>query len=1485
MKHFEDLQSMTYYKEKLFLPFNKNNKTKNSMFYVLNTSVKSISEIFTDLHPILSNTGNIYHTYYYNALDIPKCIKSKRVRNSGLTVSEAKKERIADYNLMKDSADVITPLMLKTPGFNFISDMNPVIRLYQKQKRLESLPLKESITTFFDTINAYVSKDLSPYTNNGIFVNLEDYNKDTAKFHILTYLILLLKRSDKFIQSLHYNFKVLFYSNSGYFTLDASKDLKKSNLTVINKLLKRLRISTILDETVDRIEKVEVQKYLAAKALTKGFDGSVPDENVYSNINPDDIIDADSEIVDKVKNKLDDVDDLEDIEKTSEIDNDLFTDEEMKKKYEEALTKKSTGRKSEASLKRDQMLREKQKDVKVKTKTLGEISNDKVVTTIPTHKVEIDTVTNKNLKEMKFPEFNKAYLDNVYEHDIGNIINSISEDKSIPVHVLDIKVEDTSDELTLKETYTVTLEDENRKRHTLKFALPKVVDNQFIIINGSKKTIQNQFIPFPVIKTGEDEVQICTNYNKIFINRLGNKFSANSEKFRKLLENHPEAIKLAKGCNTSINKEHLTYLEYDEFAKQYNSIEIGKAVFIFNVKTLLEMFPNHKEKLDEYLVGYVKGKPNTPIIYKPKNEGMEDFVTFMVSFSNDDTLKTEYAGYSTGKKFVYTSATVMTKHIPVIVLICYFEGITTVLRKFNDKTVKLVDKVGDKLANNYIKFADGYLEYPKSNMEACMMFNGFTQFATSQYTLADLEDRVTYVDIFDSLFTGGVSIADALINYYDWMIDPITLELLQLLDYPTDLVSLIIFANNMLADSHFTTDIDLNQYRMRNMEIITAILYKNIARSYSRYRRTANNPNPVKISMDENVVIKELVALPTVEDYSELSPMVEVQKQGLVSMKGPNGLNMDRAYNLEKRAYHDSMTGVVGVSTDNASNAGKIKQLVAEPTIMNTRGFMDLNNRKDMDKLNDANLITPVEMLTPMTVTVDDNNRTLMATKQTGHVIPVENNCPALISNGMDQMIHYRTSNDFSVVAKEDGKVLTIDNEKQLMIIQYKSGEKQAIDLSPHVVKNGGGGFYLVNQLKAKVKNGATFKKDTILAYDPKYYKDNDQLGNIITMGSLQKIAVMSNYATFEDSNFITKQMSQSLASNITMPHKVIIGQNSNVDYIVKVGDYVTIGDDLIRYDTSYDDAELNKMLASVRDDVKEDIVNLGKSQVHSHYTGVVSDIDIICTVDPNELSPSLKKIVNKYQKDIKDKKKLMDTYDPDSKDQIYRMGVVMNRSDSIVKSDEYGKVQGEYIGNGVRFIFYVTYHDELSDGDKLAGWTANKNTIGYQIPRGFEPYSEFRPYEEISATQAPSAILQRGTPSIVVTATVYKCLIELKRKIYEIMTGENFDEILKQKQPWMNPDKNVVKESTESLPIMTTRDVSILEEAFELYLDASGKYRSERIIRDGDLILPVSEEKDMSQMIENFELVTDGHNAIMNDDKIIAIDNITPHSKIRLKL
>ena len=81
---------------------------------------------------------------------------------------------------------------------------------------------------------------------------------------------------------------------------------------------------------------------------------------------------------------------------------------------------------------------------------------EKQVPIIKTHKVNSDTIVNENVKEVKFPEVDKTYIRELYDHDIANVITSLN-DKSIPVTIVNIDVKDTSDELTLKETYTVTL--------------------------------------------------------------------------------------------------------------------------------------------------------------------------------------------------------------------------------------------------------------------------------------------------------------------------------------------------------------------------------------------------------------------------------------------------------------------------------------------------------------------------------------------------------------------------------------------------------------------------------------------------------------------------------------------------------------------------------------------------------------------------------------------------------------------------------------------------------------------------------------------------------------------------------------------------------------------------------------------------------------------------------------------------------------------
>ena len=65
--------------------------------------------------------------------------------------------------------------------------------------------------------------------------------------------------------------------------------------------------------------------------------------------------------------------------------------------------------------------------------------------------------------------------------------------------------------------------------------------------------------------------------------------------------------------------------------------------------------------------------------------------------------------------------------------------------------------------------------------------------------------------------------------------------------------------------------------------------------------------------------------------------------------------------------------------------------------------------------------------------------------------------------------------------------------------------------------------------------------------------------------------------------------------------------------------------------------------------------------------------------------------------------------------------------------------------------------------------FTALKNTIGEIIPEGYEPYSSYRPDEEISSLIASNSILNRMTPSILLTGLGGKCIIELKRHLQDL--------------------------------------------------------------------------------------------------------------------
>ena len=159
---------------------------------------------------------------------------------------------------------------------------------------------------------------------------------------------------------------------------------------------------------------------------------------------------------------------------------------------------------------------------------------------------------------------------------------------------------------------------------------------------------------------------------------------------------------------------------------------------------------------------------------------------------------------------------------------------------------------------------------------------------------------------------------------------------------------------------------------------------------------------------------------------------------------------------------------------------------------------------------------------------------------------------------------------------------------------------------------------------------------------------------------------------------------------------------------------------------------------------------------------GKVIDIKVYTLLDPSQLSPSLGKIVQQYFDKGTSKKDYLEKFD--GSPGIMKAGYMLTDSTEPVKN-RYNTIKG-HKGIDVLIEIYIEHDDVMGVGDKIALYSANKQIISEVIPKGWEPYSEFEPDEEISVFSSPGTIARRMTASTLAISAAFKCMIYLKRKI-----------------------------------------------------------------------------------------------------------------------
>ena len=996
-------------------------------------------------------------------------------------------------------------------------------------------------------------------------------------------------------------------------------------------------------------------------------------------------------------------------------------------------------------------------ETEIKGKSIKDILEPKEPVEKKVTNLNLSTPNQETWNNLSFVNFDKKY-------DIDKDIISIFrffEFVSRPISIRNISVENNSTSEDRVELYTVEMEDYRGKRFTIKLDIPIMVDNRFLL-RGNSKSIQTQFYNMPIIKTDFDTCQIISNYMKIFVRRFGSgagKSLPITSRFIKAANKYKgRKIKFLAGDNRKICSKYELPIDYIDLSGLFSKIETEDFIVYFNQDEIRKV-----HQVEEGLgVPYLYNKKSKSVVYYDYATTLSFTSVLLDQFRLIENNKYQdfldlFDSASTPSVCTFSRCSIMDSQIPLVVICAYHEGLRKTLEKGQiayriTSTLSKEDRHNDEL--DWIKFKDGYIIY-RSTYDASLLMNGLKVCPTELFEIADIDNKNMYLEFLDDF--GGRIKADGLDNFYDLMLDPMTVEVLKVYKFPTDYVSILLYTNALLADNKFIKHTDASSRRFRRYELIAVYTYKVLSDAYASYaNQLRHSREAAEFSVKQSAVIDRFLLDSITSDDSCINALREVETTNAITTKGPSGMNSDRAYSLDKRTYDESMLNVLGMSTGFSANVGITRQATIDANIEGERGYVKSING-NTEKMNTSKSLTATEALTPFGSTRDDPMRTAMTFIQTAkHMVRTEDSDPLLVTSGADEAMPYLTSDKFAFKAKNEGKVLELTNE--YILVEYIDGTKDYINLVETIEKNSDGGYYVPLKLDAvdKLKVGSKISENQILAYDK--YSFSNSLGeseNIAyNIGKLAKVAIINTDEGFEDSGIITEKMANKLATRVNLKFNVTIDKETDILSIAKVGDKVEVGDNLLVWQAPFDDEEANSLMKSL---TGEDVSELGKRKLKSEVTGVITAIKIFRTIELEDMSDSLRTIVDNYEKPLRALKDKLASHNLDTSQ--VPAHYILEPTGKLKKAQ-----------NAVIFEFYVEYKDTVGIGDKVVYFSANKAIEKSIIPMGLEPYTDFRPNESIDAFVSEVSIDKRMVTSTMIYGSLQKLMIELDRSVKDIM-------------------------------------------------------------------------------------------------------------------
>lgn len=907
MYKLQMMRPLRLYKNKTFYVHDLvTNKRSNNLYILSSLSTKdSIDTINSNL----INTRYINSYYEDRLVELELQGIHRRTRNN---IKD-------DYKIIKSSTNIIKrtyPNISQYNNLNLFYDISSQNKLFFNTVKLNAKRRAELYAEFLS--NLINDGKIKSYKNKLIIIPTDSLNfKGDNINNTLINIVNLIFFNEVLFQEKFKDLDFLVISNSQnlIFKFNTSSLTKKtlprlkSLLNIIDKMQSNEELSPdeikLLEETQNelKIPTSQPPHIKVMDTITNAF--MSPDTDMNNHINYYYSLDGRRlDLVNKMEDVAEKIATKKNINSPTKLLDELNTNKEFIDYAEELKNETLTANLSRKNSKRNELLQQEQKTRKINNsgKTLEEILNDFETKKMDREFYNIQTF-NEGLKTSTLKDFEVSYNKKQKEKDTLAILNSFSDsNKEIPIYIRKIEKNNTSDSFNKKETWTIHMEDERRTRHTITIDIPLFIDDHFLYLSESKKTISHQLMLFPIVKTGPDTVQCTSNYNKAFIFRYGAKISPKIERLKKLASvSKSQKIKFITGDNSLINTKYLTNIDYDELANTFMTIGCENTKLYFNQEEIRQELLERKIDISKFPENHlpIGFKGDTLIILNVKTNhviGTElDLPDYIINeFSKvESELQNELERISVPKKYVYSRVSVLSKRFPLVLLLAFKDGLSTVIRKakikheFSEKRRRL--SLAEKNTIGEIQFADGFLYYDLYPFKNSLLLNALQELPTASYEYEMFDSKEVYLDLFELLF-GTRNIAKGFDNFTELFLDPITVEVAKDINIPTDFTEFFLHANALLEDNSFIPENNTNLYRLRSNEIINGLLYKVLCNAYTTYKNTANSNNPIKMSVPRDALLKEINACTIIQDYSIINPIYEAEAYGSVTYKGPSGL-------------------------------------------------------------------------------------------------------------------------------------------------------------------------------------------------------------------------------------------------------------------------------------------------------------------------------------------------------------------------------------------------------------------------------------------------------------------------------------------------------------------------------------------------------------------------------------------------------------------